>query len=195
VATYRAAAGLLVALEDLLKRKLPAELSDPPVSGTVRLLSSADLRQAKTFSSVLGIWLHRIQIDPNGRNTWRPPDPGSTQAARPVMPVNLHVLLMSWGNSASAEAALHAWGMQQLSALPVFDAGQLAAHDPDWQDGEKVQIAPEEIPTEDLLRIWDALPTKYTLTSCWVLRTARVAFDREDGEGLVRTRVLPVGSA
>ena len=193
--SYRSVPGLLLAIESLLKARLPVELGlASPVMGAVQLLSSADLKAIKDpgTGSLLGLWLHRISVDPTCRNAWQRPPPGSLLAARPVLPLNLHLMMMSWGNSVGAEIGLHTWGMQQLATTPVLDGSLVGASDPDWGDDEEVQIAPEEVPTEDLMRIWDALPVKYTLTTCWVVRTARVVMDRDDGAGLARTRVFPV---
>lgn len=192
MAGYRSVAGVLAAVEDLLKHRFPPELSDDPVNGKVQLLSSNDFRTVAKGSSVLGLWLHRIEVDPNGRNTWTRPVPGKLDTPQRLIPLNLHLLLVSWGNSAASEAALHAWGVAQLASVPEIDAGHLSSADEEWSDAERVQIAPEEMPTEDLLRIWDALPAKYTLTSCWVVRTVRVTLDRVDGSGVVKTRVLPM---
>ncbi|MCB1853119.1 MAG: DUF4255 domain-containing protein, partial [Gammaproteobacteria bacterium] len=66
MASYKGVQGALVALEDFFKRRLPVELSDEPVSASVTLLGSADI--AKVLSgNLLGIYLHRITIDPHGR--------------------------------------------------------------------------------------------------------------------------------
>jgi Pvc16 N-terminal domain len=198
MASHRAVAGLMQGLESLLKHRLPARLGGEDVnSNMVKLLASADFKK-KDVATQLGLWLYRLAVDANGRNVWNRPPAGSLRAAQPVLPLNLHFLVVSWSPIAALEIAFHAWAMQQLSSHPELDAVQLA--DPaavgaePWQDGERVQVAPEEVPMEDLLRLWDALPMKYSLTSCWVMRTVRVGLDREDGEGLVRTRVFPVGA-
>lgn len=195
MASHRSIAGLMQALESQLKHRLPARLGGEDVSGSmVKLLASADFKK-KDVTTQLGLWLYRLEVDANGRNVWNRPPAGSLRPAQPVLPLNLHFLMISWSTIAALEIALHAWAMQQLSSMPELDGVQLADAAPPgeepWLDGERVQIAPEEVPMEDLLRLWDALPMKYSLTSCWVMRTVRVTLDREDGEGLARTRVFP----
>jgi hypothetical protein len=114
------------------------------------------------------------------------------EAARPELPVDAHFLLISWSTSAETEIKLHAWGMRQLMAEPELDVSYFAEVDPDWGVHDTVQIVPEEMATEDLLRIWDALPAKYTLSSSWVARTIRIALPAEPPRAPVGTRVLPM---
>jgi hypothetical protein len=44
-----------------------------------------------------------------------------------------------------------------------------------WDDADDVQVATEELTREELMRIWDTLPLKYSLTVPYVVRGVRVA--------------------
>lgn len=171
MATYRAVTGVLTALKDVLDARisdLAAEMTNP----SVVLLGSQQLRDDPT-GNMLGIYLHRISVDPYGRNRYLPPQrPGN--APRPELPVNLHILLVGRSLSASAEITLVAWAMQSIGAAMELDATHMAAIDPNWSSQERLQIIPEEMSTEDLMRVWDSLPGDYRLSSPYLVKTLRL---------------------
>ncbi len=186
MAGFASVAQAMVAVESLLKRTIPADL------GSVALLPSGDIK--KPASNRLGLWVHRITVDLNGRNRFLSSPPGSGLPPRPELPLNVHFLMMSWATSGEAEIKLHAWGMQQLMSTPELDISHLGASDPEWDAEDSAQIVPEEMATEDLLRIWDALPSKYTLSSSWILRTVRVTLPAPQGGPPVTTRLIKAGT-
>ena len=68
--------------------------------------------------------------------------------------------------------------MLQLQQHPVLDRSALST-EAGWGTGEFIQIIPEELSTEDLMRIWDALEPKYRLSVSYVARVVRI-----DGDAL-----------
>ena len=171
MATYQAVAGVLTALKDFLDARI-AELAADVTNPSVALLGSQQLRDDPT-GNTLGIYLHRISVDPYGRNRYLPPQrPG--HAARPELPVNLHILLVGRSLSATAEISLVAWAMQRIGAAMLLDAAHMAAIDPNWSEQEQLQIIPEEMSTEDLMRVWDSLPGDYRLSSPYLVKTLRL---------------------
>src|SRR5512147_302702 len=108
MASFRSVHGLMVAVESLLKRRLPDELASGSISGKVQLLSSNELKTIKDFGSLVGLYLYRIIVDSTGRNRWLPPSPGSSGVPKRELPLNLHFLLITWGATAQAEVELHA---------------------------------------------------------------------------------------
>jgi hypothetical protein len=188
MATYRSVHGLMLAVENLLKRRLPDELGGGAINGKVQLLSSTDLKTIKAFGSTVGLYLYRVLVDSTGRNRWLAPTPGSSGIPRRELPLNLHFLLISWGASPQAELELHAWAMSELAATPEFDVGALIGSDGGWREGDRAQMLPEELPNEELFKIWDAMPCKYTLSSAYVLKTARIELPGEAAGRRVVTR-------
>ena len=45
----------------------------------------------------------------------------------------------------------------------------------EWDDSDDVQVATEELTREELMRIWDTLPMKYSVSVPYVVRGVRVA--------------------
>lgn len=194
MASYKGVQGALVALEDFFKRRLPVELSDEPVSASVTLLGSADI--AKVLSgNLLGIYLHRITIDPHGRTRSFAPQGVQQSGRQGELPVNLHFLLIANANSPTVEADLMSWAMLVLANENQIDISHVQGIDDQWGDRELLNVAPEEMSTEDLMRIWDVFESPYTSTVPYIARTVRLRLDPQRSEGPeVVTRIFPGGT-
>lgn len=195
VASYKGVQGALLALEEFFTRRLPSELSAEPVSASVKLLGSADIAETDILTgNRLGIYLHRITIDPHGRTRYFTQQ-GTDQSGRfPELPVNLHFLLIANATSATVEADLMAWAMVELANESQIDISHVQDIDDEWGQREVLTIAPDEMSTEDLMRIWDVFQSPYTSTVPYVARTVRLRLNRQRTEGpAVVTRVFPGG--
>jgi hypothetical protein len=191
MASYRAIAGTLTALKDLLEARMVGGLDAVLETPSVKLLGTSQLNDTPS-GNALGIYLHRISVDPFGRNRYlQPNDPN--QARQPELPVNLHLLLIGWSDKATNEGTLLGWGMQQIGSSLDLDISHLGLADSRWGEDERVQLQPEEMNTEDLLRIWDGLPRDYMLSAPYLLKTLRLEPDPriEDGPA-VKTIVTPM---
>ena len=196
MASYRAVNGVLLALEHFFKTRLPPELKNGPVNARVELLGSADIGAALS-GNVLGIYVHRIAIDPHGRSRFFSPQ-GTDKNATPSaeLPVNLHLLLMASATSATIEANLLAWAMIALANESQFDISHLSEFDDDWSERENITVSPEDMSTEDLLRIWDVLGMPYTNSVPYIARTLRLRLKQSETQGpAVISRVFPTGIA
>lgn len=130
-----------------------------------------DLVEAPTTVSVL---LYRVTANEHLRSGLAPGAPGD---ARPPLSVNLHYLVTVWAAGAEAEQLLAAWVLRELHARPLLDAPVLEPAG-GFEPGDVVHLIPEELTTEDLMRIWDALTPAYRLSFCYVARVVRI--DLED---------------
>jgi hypothetical protein len=195
VASYKGVNGSLLALEEFFKNRLPAELSNAPTNARVALLGSADVSKSIT-GNVLGIYLHRLTVDPHGRARYFPAQGSDSNAPAPELPVNLHFFLISAATSATIEVDLMSWAMVELANHGQLDISHVAGTDSDWGEREMLNIEPEEMSTEDLMRIWDVFETPYTCTVPYIARTVRLRLDQQQIHGpAVVTRVFPGGSA
>jgi hypothetical protein len=181
VSTYAAVQGVMAAIEGMLAERFPPELKATPVNATVQLFGSASFKQA-SIANTLALWLYRISIDPTVPGGYVRSLPGSAGGRVPEVPLMLHFLMISIADTALAENSLMGWGFQQLAITPIIGAARLAAQALalpgqalDWDDADDVQVATEELTREELMRIWDTLPLKYSLTVPYVARGVRVA--------------------
>jgi len=195
VASYRGVSGTLVALENFLAQRLPDEFRNGPVNAHVELLSSRDISAALS-GNLLGIYMHRIEIDPHGRSRHFSQQGTDRNTPAGEFPVNLHFLLIATGSSAAIEADLISWAMLEIANDGRLDISSLAETDDEWSEREIVTIIPEEMPTETLMRIWDDFEADYSLSVPYVARTIRLRLREPRSEGpAVRTRVFPHGQA
>ncbi|MBK7674776.1 MAG: DUF4255 domain-containing protein [Candidatus Accumulibacter sp.] len=190
MATHRAILGVLQALKERLDLRLPALVGGSPKSV---ILGSQALTTAPTGEN-LGIYLHRMAVDPFARNRYLAPTDNHRQR-RPELPVNLHILLIGWSTKNDSEISYLAAAMQIIGSALTLDVSHLGTADSGWDEREVVQVLPEEMSTEDLMRLWDSLPGDYRLSSPYLIKTVRLAPDEERAEApLVRTIVLPTGT-
>jgi Pvc16 N-terminal domain len=196
VASYRAVNGVLLSLEHFFKTRMPTELSGGSVNATVKLFGSATIDNPQTGNFV-GIYLHRIAIDPHGRARFFSPQGNDKNAApEPELPVNLHFMLMASGTSASIEADLLAWAMVTLANESRLDISHLSDYDSGWTEKEVLTVTPEEVNTEDQLRMWQTVKADYTLSVPYVVRTLRLRLRAQETLGpAVISRVFPTGIA
>jgi hypothetical protein len=183
MATYAAVQGVMAAIESMLAERFPQELKDTPVNATVQLFGSQAFKQA-SIRNTLALYLYRISIDPTvpgGYVRALPAKPGGKVAEIPLM---LHFLMIAIADTALAENSLMGWGFQQLAINPVIGADRMAAQalalpgqTINWDDADDVHVATEELTREELMRIWDTLPLKYSLTVPYVARGLRVELE------------------
>ncbi len=179
MATYAAVQGVMAAIEGMLNERMPPELKAAPVNGSVSVFGSQTFKQAS--SNTLALWLYRISIDPTVPGGYVRALPGSVAGRVPEVPLMLHFLMIAIADSALAENSLMGWGFQQLAITPIIGADRLAAQSLalpgqtlNWDESDDVQVATEELTREELMRIWDTLPMKYSLTVPYVARGIRV---------------------
>jgi hypothetical protein len=196
VASYRAVNGTLLSLEHFFKTRMPTELKAGTVNATVKLFGSATIDDEQT-GNYIGLYLHRLAIDPHGRSRFFAPQGTDKNAGpAPELPVNLHLLLIASGSSASIEADLLAWAMTALANEPILDISHLNDYDTGWTEKEVLTIAPEELNNDDVLRIWDTLNVSFTLSVPYVVRTLRLRLTAPETEGpAVISRIFPTGIA
>jgi hypothetical protein len=89
--------------------------------------------------------------------------------------LELSYLLASWSPTPSEEQSLLSWAMLELNRYPVLDRGQLVGGE-DWSREEMVQLVPDEIDFDRLLRLWDGFKQKYRLSCTIKARVIRIGY-------------------
>lgn len=191
MATYRAIHAVCHALVGYLEGSFPPGLV--PGSVEFQLLSSPRQATATDLDNVVSIWLYRVTTNEHARGF---SSAGGGLAATTPLAVDLHLLLTVWATDAEAEHTLLAWTMSQLFRQPALDLSMLSTawtppgqpHPHGFARNEVITVVQEEMSTEDLMRVWDALSRPYRLSVPYVVRV--VTIDAEVAEA-----ALPVRSA
>ncbi len=166
--------------------EFPADVSKPPC--TFSVVSSGRIQDEDDpgdgAANVL-LFLYHVSVDPHLRNSGWLSAPGSIA---PSVSLSLHYLFTFWSNSAEIEHLVLAWTMLELQTTSLLDATVLSgeAH---WRAEESVQVVPEELKSEEMMRIWDTLRPDYRLSVGYVARVVRIEKEAEpEGPPVVASR-------
>jgi len=150
----------------------PEGLTQPNCS--FRLMSVGDLKAASIDvaidSAEVLILLYRVNMNEHLRTSGRPAAPDMDP---PPLSVDLHYLLCFWAGSAEIEQLVLSWTLRQMHETPVLDASVLSS-EAAWASDDVIQLIPEEITNEDLMRLWDALEPNYRLSLSYIARVIRI---------------------
>ncbi len=172
MASYRSVSGILEALAEHLGERIPRPMTGVALNPSVKILNSHELK-SDPDGNFVGLYLHRISTDPFGRNRNQPPFEAG-QPPRPEISINLHILVVGWSTTAAAEGTLLAWAMQELGSGLSLGFAEISTADPEWGQDDFVQVIPEQMSAEDLLRIREGLPCEYRLCAPYLIKTLRL---------------------
>jgi len=119
---------------------------------------------------MLSLFLYRVEANSARR-------PGSAALGgyrgRAQLPLDLHFLMIPWGDNADQEYRILGRTLQVLEDAPILTGPRL---DPvtDWAAGDRIQVCLADLSTEDLMRVFDSLPIDYKLCVPYVARVVLV---------------------
>lgn len=173
MAGIRAIQSVGESLRLFLQSTYPQELQEA-YPCTFQVLSSGQLSQFEdpTEASVaVTLFLYRVTVSEHARSGYQR---GYTSPGRrPALPVELHWMLSVWASSPAAEHVVFAWAISQLEDMQLLD-GSLLTPEGGWSESDTVQLLPEELRLEDLMRVWDALQPSYRLSASYVARVVPI---------------------
>jgi hypothetical protein len=118
----------------------------------------------------LSIFLYRVEVDPVTRAGWA--SVGSFDG-RAHLPLDLHYLLTAWADGAEFEHDILGSAMACLETTPIL-SGPLLHPSSAWQPNEGIQVGPEDVSTDNLMRIFDSLETSYRISLPYRARVVRI---------------------
>ena len=137
----------------------------------VRLLRTEDL-DVKTSNLIkaptLGVFLYRVDYNKTMRAAW---SAAASYDGTSHLPLDLHYLLIPWGENADHEHRILGRVMQCMEETPILSGPLLDPITP-WAVNESIQICLEDLSTEDVMRTFDSLPVDYKLSIPYVARIA-----------------------
>lgn len=172
---YRAIYSVGTSLVTYLRNAYPSVLRDE-FPCDFKLVSSGEINDPESeFGTAITLYLHRITMNGSVRNgaPGRFPEDGGD-----VLTLDLHYLLTVWASSALAEHTILGWVTRELYRHQALSKSDLTP-EPGWADDDVIQVIPNEISTEDMMRIWDALQPAYRVSSSYVARVVRIDPERD----------------
>jgi hypothetical protein len=175
VANFAAIAAAGKTLERLLDTRLGADTPVPGYRTRAWLVRTNDFALgADTLLAfpALSVYLMRVDVNHTMRAAWSAV--GSVDG-RSHLPLDLHFMLTAWAQNAEWELRIMGCAMGCLDENPILSGPQLdASTGADWDFAESLQIIPEEMSTEAVMRTWDSLDGFYRLSVPYVVRIVRV---------------------
>ena len=159
-----------------------------------------ELYQAKNFQSPMeeGISLSLYRVTPAGEIRNYPPRIAPDgRRYKPLLPINLHYILSSWGREALKQQRLLGTAMRILEDTPVLPAGILNQGGPEddtFRPNETVDLIMESISVYDMGAIWDMAKPNLQPSVGYVARMLGLESTLEMTDaGDVQTRVMRAG--
>ncbi|GAA0451763.1 DUF4255 domain-containing protein [Streptomyces stramineus] len=138
------------------------------------LVRTDDLDPAQSSAlqfPALSLLLYRVDFDKSTRASW---SARAAEDGRSYLPLNLHYLLTAWADNAEHEHRIVGRTVQVLENVPVL-SGPLLDPSGEWEADEGVQLVQEDLPTDDLMRMFEALSTGFRLSVPYLARVVVVA--------------------
>jgi len=154
-----------------------------------------------TANGSLTLLLYRIDIDPTHRGPveWTHPPALNAPQAIYTLALDLRYLITAWASSPEVQQLILGRALSAIAAHSTFGPGDLVdsqgAVDNIWAPGETFQLLPDEMGTEDLYQIWEAIGRPFELSVPYKVRVIRLQADALDGAGTVLERDLVYGTA
>lgn len=144
MANYRAIATVCQAVADLLDHQYRKDdFKGSPLD--FRVIEARDLDDPPTGGATL--FLYRVSTDPASR--------GAARKGAPTLPLSLHFIVTAWGKDAGQQQRILGWAMETINANPILSAETLnAVKGVVFEAAESVDIMPEDIGDEAMMRLW-----------------------------------------
>lgn len=164
-----------------------------------RVLSSGQQNGTAVFDTSVSLWLYRLTTNEHQRDVVPVRRP---EGYREQLALDLHFLLTVWATSAIEEQTLMAWAMAQMHQRPLLQIANLSdelllpgePHPAGWTNDDVLQLVQESMSTEDLMRIWDALPYGYRLSTPYIVRVIRLDIGDPRTPAFVSSSRLRIGA-
>ena len=152
----------------------------PPISdrtSSVRLLRTEDLNSetsALITAPSLSVFVYRVDYNKVMRAAW---SAASQYDGKSHLPLDMHFLLIAWGDNADHELRILGRALQCMEDTPILTGPLLDPIAP-WESNESIQVCLEDLSTEDVMRTFDSLPLDYKLSIPYVARIAVIHGER-----------------
>jgi len=176
----------------MLQESYRPDLIEPQLNLQFEVYSTEDFKNHMTAG--VSLFLYRVHISQNQRTPIIRMSDG--KARRPLLPLDLHFFLTVWGTKASLQHAILGWAMRMLEDRPVIQAPVLnGVRRNVFREDETVEVVAGQLTNEELMRIWDDLPTEYRLSVPYIARVIRIESSLEVWpDALVQQRQLEYGA-
>lgn len=179
MATYQAIEATCEAIVHLLQQLWQR---NPPDQSSLQFSVYTTVDFEQPMEAGVALFLYRVTVSNVQRTPSAKPGPrGYPQ--RPLLPLDLHFLLIPWAKTSSLEQILLGWMMRTIEDYPILPSGLLnLAISNVFDADETIEIVFGSLPNDELFRIWEVLPGKYHLSVPYTARIVRLASENNSYE-------------
>jgi hypothetical protein len=192
MADYRCIAATGKSIERVLNACFDAAEPVPGKRSRAVLVQTDDFSApgatAPIVPPAVSIFLYRVEANKTMRAAWS--GVGAFDG-RAHLPIDLHFLLTAWADNVEHELLVLGRAMQCLEETPILSGPQLHPT-AQWAPNESVQVVPQDIDHEALLRIFDSIDESFKLSVGYLARVIRLDGTRVRSEPVV-TEVVTGG--
>jgi hypothetical protein len=171
MATSAGIAAVAKSVERLLKLRFAEE---EPTTGTTAThvdLVTADKLKALDLPA-LTIYFYRVDLNRTMRPGW---SAVGHHDGVGHLPLDLHFLITAWASDAEDELRIIGRAMEVLEASAILTGPLLhSLNTRVWGAGESIQLLPDEVPSETVMRVFDLWPVKHKLSVSYLARVMRL---------------------
>jgi len=151
-------------LAEFLRRSYDKTGPKALADASFKQFGTGDLPKEFSGTPTIGLVLYRVGWNEHLRTR----APGAGRRTDSVS-LDLYYLITAWGTTALAEQIPFAWTLLQLHQYPVLDRSVLRG-DGGWSAEDRIEVTPQNLPHEEMARIWDKLASPYRLSAAYVAR-------------------------
>ena len=170
-------------LEPVTPPVIPGRPTTPVLIRTNDLVDTDN--ETLILPPAVSVLAYRIDFNKVMRPAW---SATGYDEGRGYLPVEIHFLLTAWADNAEHELHIMGRALQAIDNTPIL-AGPMLHPTGEWAENETVELVLEDVPTDDLTRIFDSLNVDYRLTVPVIARVVVISGLDEDGWGEVQTVV------
>lgn len=184
MATYQAIHATSIAICNVLRQSRDPLLFGADISDVgCRVFSTTDFTSNIPAEGEVALFPFRVDIDSVQRTLpARPRYDGIKE--RHHLPLQLHFLMIPRGNTAEQQQVIMGWMMRVIEDNTSIPANILnSGSEGVFADEEHVEITPTQLTTEEILRIWDQLPSDFNISVPYCARLLRIESPVRTDEG------------
>lgn len=175
MASYHAIFATCAAICNLLEQARSPELYGPDIETiTCRVFTTSDFLSAIPADGEVALFLYRVDINPVQRTL--PPRPRyDGLRERHHLPLDLRFLLIPRATQPERQHLILGWMMRVIEdnmSIPanILNSGRENTFPPE----DHIEVTPDTLTTEEILRIWDQLPTDFNICIPYCARVVRL---------------------
>jgi hypothetical protein len=184
MANYQAIYATCSAICNVLLQARSADLYGPDIENVgCDVFTTSDFTNTISGDGEVALFLYRVDINAVQRTL--PPRPRyDGLKERRHLPLDLHFLLIPRASQAERQQLILGWMMRVLednASIPanILNSGQEDTFYPE----EHIEITPGSLTTEEILRLWDQLPSDFNICVPYCARVLRIESPISSEEG------------